>query len=43
MAIENAKFVEQMKQEEVVRTNLARYLSPQIVEKIIHSGRNSMD
>jgi len=38
MAIENAKFVEQMKKEEVVRTNLARYLSPQIVEKIIHKG-----
>src|SRR3972149_4705974 len=38
MAIENAKFVEQMKKEEVVRTNLARYLSPQIVDKILHKG-----
>ena len=36
MAIENAKFVEQMKKDEIVRTNLARYLSPQIVDHIIH-------
>ena len=35
IAIENAMFVEQMKKEEIVRTNLARYLSPQIVEQII--------
>ncbi len=36
MAIQNAILVQQMKKEENVRTNLARYLSPQIVEKIIH-------
>jgi class 3 adenylate cyclase len=35
VAIENAKLVEQMKKEETVRTNLARYLSPQIVDQII--------
>jgi adenylate cyclase len=35
VAINNAKLIEQMKREEVVRTNLARYLSPQIVDKII--------
>ena len=35
VAIENAKLVDQMKSEEAVRTNLARYLSPQIVDQII--------
>ncbi len=35
VAIENAKLAEQMKKEETVRTNLARYLSPQIVDQII--------
>jgi class 3 adenylate cyclase len=35
VAIENAKLAEQMKKEEGVRTNLARYLSPQIVDQII--------
>jgi adenylate cyclase len=35
VAIENAQLVDQMKSEETVRTNLARYLSPQIVEQII--------
>jgi class 3 adenylate cyclase len=35
VAIENAKMAEQMKKEETVRTNLARYLSPQIVDQII--------
>jgi adenylate cyclase len=35
VAIENAKLAEQMKKEEAVRTNLARYLSPQIVDQII--------
>jgi hypothetical protein len=34
-AIENARLCEQMKKEETVRTNLARYLSPQIVDQII--------
>jgi class 3 adenylate cyclase len=35
VAIQNAKLVDQMKSEEVVRANLARYLSPQIVEQVI--------
>jgi len=35
VAIENSLLVEQMKKEESVRANLARYLSPQIVEQII--------
>ena len=39
VAMENANLVEQMKQEEEVRSNLARYLSPQIVERVV---RNDM-
>jgi adenylate cyclase len=35
VAVENSLLVEQMKNEEIVRTNLARYLSPQIVDQII--------
>lgn len=35
VAIENAKLVEQMRREATVRTNLARYLSPQIVDQIV--------
>jgi adenylate cyclase len=35
VAIQNAKLVDQMKSEEVVRANLARYLSPQIVDQVI--------
>jgi adenylate cyclase len=35
VAIENAKLAEQMKKEESVRANLARYLSPQIVDQIV--------
>ncbi len=35
VAIENARLVDQMKNEEAVRTNLARYLSPQIVDQVI--------
>ena len=35
VAIQNAKLVDQMKAEEAVRTNLARYLSPQIVDQVI--------
>lgn len=38
VAIENAKRAEQMKKEEAVRTNLARYLSPQIVEQVINKN-----
>ena len=37
VSIENAKLAEQMKHEETVRTNLSRYLSPQIVEGIVKS------
>jgi adenylate cyclase len=35
VAIENARMAEKMRDEEVVRANLARYLSPQVVEKVI--------
>jgi class 3 adenylate cyclase len=35
VAITNSMLVEQMKKDESVRANLARYLSPQIVEQII--------
>ncbi|MDF1526318.1 MAG: adenylate/guanylate cyclase domain-containing protein [bacterium] len=35
IAIENAKRAESMKSEEVVRANLARYLSPQVVDQVI--------
>jgi len=38
VAIENAKLAEQMKKEETVRTNLSRYLSPQIVDQIVQQG-----
>ena len=34
--IENARLIDQMKREETVRANLARYLSPQVVDQIIH-------
>jgi class 3 adenylate cyclase len=37
-AIKNAKLVEQMRKDEVIRTNLGRYLSPQIVEQVIHNN-----
>ena len=35
VAIQNAKLADQMKNEELVRANLARYLSPQIVDQVI--------
>ena len=35
VAIKNSMLVEQMKKDESVRANLARYLSPQIVEQVI--------
>jgi len=38
VAMENASLVEKMKQEEEVRSNLARYLSPQIVERVVSEG-----
>jgi len=36
VAVENAKLVERMKREEIARVNFSRYLSPQVVEKIVH-------
>lgn len=38
VAIQNAKLVDQMKAEEAVRTNLARYLSPHIVDQVIRKN-----
>lgn len=35
VAIENAKLVDQIKKEEIIRTNLSRYLSLQVVEDIL--------
>jgi len=35
VAIENANLAERMRKEETVRTNLSRYLSPQIVDRIV--------
>jgi adenylate cyclase len=35
VAIQHARLVDQMKAEEAVRTSLARYLSPQIVDQVI--------
>jgi class 3 adenylate cyclase len=35
VAIENARLADQMKKEEAARTNLARYLSPQIVDQVM--------
>lgn len=35
IAIENAKMAEQMMKDQTVKTNLARYLSPQIVDQIV--------
>lgn len=37
VSIENARLAEQMKKEEIVRTNLSRYLSPQVVDGIVKS------
>lgn len=36
IAFENIWLAEKMKQEEFIRTNLARYVSPQVVDHIIH-------
>jgi class 3 adenylate cyclase len=38
VAIDNAQLVEQMQKEEEVRSNLARYLSPQIVDRVVSDG-----
>jgi class 3 adenylate cyclase len=38
VAIDNAQLVEQMHKEEEVRSNLARYLSPQIVDRVVSEG-----
>jgi adenylate cyclase len=35
VAMENAAYVERMRKDEIVRTNLSRYLSPQFVEKVV--------
>ncbi|UCG38091.1 MAG: GAF domain-containing protein [bacterium] len=37
IAVENARRAERMRHEEVIRANLARYLSPQVVEKVMSS------
>jgi adenylate cyclase len=39
IAIENARLVDQMEKELIVRTNLSRYISPQVVEQIIKKDR----
>jgi class 3 adenylate cyclase len=36
VAIENARLVDRIKKEEIMRTNLSRYLSPQIVDDIVN-------
>jgi adenylate cyclase len=36
VAMENAAYVEKMRKDEIVRTNLSRYLSPQFVEKVVN-------
>jgi class 3 adenylate cyclase len=38
VALENARLAEQMQKEEEVRSNLARYLSPQIVDNMMKDG-----
>lgn len=38
VALENSRLADQMQKEEMVRTNLARYLSPQIVDQIIEKN-----
>jgi len=40
IAVENAKRAEKMKDEELVRANLARYLSPQVVEQVVNKNMN---
>jgi adenylate cyclase len=37
VAIENARLAEKVRREDLIRTNLARYLSPQVVDQIIHN------
>lgn len=37
IAIQNARLAEQMRQEALVRSHLTRYLSPQIVEQVVHN------
>jgi len=36
VAVENSRLAEQMKEEEMRRTHLSRYLSPHVVEQIMH-------
>lgn len=40
MALENARLADDMKREQQVRTNLARHLSPQVVERVVRGGMN---
>ena len=35
IAIENARMVEKMKEEEIIRANMAKYLSPQLVDQVV--------
>jgi adenylate cyclase len=35
VCVQNAKLIEQIRKEEIMRTNLSRYVSPQIVDQII--------
>lgn len=35
VCIQNAKLIEQIRKEEILRTNLSRYISPQIVDQIV--------
>ncbi|UCG38768.1 MAG: hypothetical protein JSV00_00590, partial [bacterium] len=37
VTVQNARLIEKMKREERVRTNLARYLSPEVVEQVIRN------
>ncbi len=37
VALENARRAESMRDEEVVRTRLSRYLSPQVVDQVVHN------
>jgi class 3 adenylate cyclase len=40
LAIKNARFIEQIKNDQTVRINLVRYLSPQVVEQVIKKNVN---
>lgn len=38
MAVENTRLLEQMKQEQIARVNFARYLSPHVVDQVLHNN-----